>query len=156
MTQKLSAWGICSLLVMLSLFPGQGYCAAETPEQFLKNFYVWYITTDKGANQALKDEDIYRYVARETVEKIKNRPSEYGYDKSDYFLKMVDPPLSMSGVNIAVGKVTNMGTDTFVAPVAITVTFDGKHLGTEHVVVIFEKIGSDFIILKCMDIYPGL
>lgn len=154
MTQKILAWALCSLLAMLFLSPYAGYCAEQNPRQFIKNFYTWYITTNKGTTQALKDNTIYKYVEKETVEHVKNTPYTYGSDRRDYFLKIYDPPLSMNGVIITVGQVTDMGGGTFVALVTIITDSLSKERTHDDVVMILRKTNGALKIIKCVDVYP--
>lgn len=121
--KKILSRTILSLLLLLICSTQYGYCAEERPEQFVKDFYTWYITVDEGRQLAITHDDIYKYVAQETVQKVRNIPGAYGSDRRDYFLKMLDYPLNMSGVTIQVGKITDMGMATFVVPVTISTRF---------------------------------
>lgn len=144
---------LCLLLALL-IVPQTGQSAEQSPAQFLKDFYAWYITTDKGSIRAIHDAAIYQYVARETVEQVKSISYELGTDRRDYFLKSGNPPLSMEGVTIYVGQVTNMGVGTYVAPVTIVSSLSDKHTREDTVVVILKKIDGMLKIVRCVDIYP--
>lgn len=142
------------MLLALLVVPQSGQSAEQRPAQFIKDFYTWYITTSKGTFAAMHDVGIYQYVAPEIVEYAKSTTGQYGTDRRDYFLKLGDPPLSMEGVTIDVGKVTDMGAGTFVAPVIIVSTFPDKYQLHNPVVVILKKIDGALKIIKCVDSYP--
>ncbi|MDR2503953.1 MAG: hypothetical protein LBD82_06200 [Deltaproteobacteria bacterium] len=76
------------LLFISMLLPGRAFGEEHTPEQFIKNFYSWYITVDEGRGLALKNDDIYQYVDAETVKQIRNTSIRYGGDRRDYFIKL--------------------------------------------------------------------
>ncbi len=154
MSQSIPCKIICFVLVAFFSFPQIVHCEEQSPDQFLKDFYVWYITTAEGTYRALNDNGIYRYVKRETVEEVKKLPQTYGYDRRDYFLKIFDMPLGMEGTDISVGKVTDMGMDTFVVPVIIATTFDNESSIKDYIIVFIQKIDGNFKIVKCMDPYP--
>jgi hypothetical protein len=141
---------LCSLSILMLLFPQNVNAAEKTPQEFLKEFYTWYITTAEGTSRALDDERIYDYVTHDTVERAKNGDSR---DQRDYFLKMYDFPLNMSNVDIVVGDVTDMSGDTTVAPVTITSDLF-RYRTVNHIVVVLKKINNDIKITHCIDTYP--
>ena len=146
--------GAVCLFIAAFFLPLGGHCAEQNPEQFLKEFYTWYITRDGEAGGALKvfhGEEIYKYVEKKSVEKIKALNNQYATGRLDYFLKQSDTMSSMSGVTISVGEVTQMDTRTFVAPVTISESLHGR---TTRVVVILRKIDGALKIIKCVDILP--
>lgn len=99
--------------------------------------------------------NIYLYVARETVEELKKRPSGSGYDGTDYFLKINDTPTDMNGVSILVNKTEALGPDTFVSTVTIVyVDKFGHRLPDGLIVVVLKKIQGKLKIFKCSDSYP--
>ena len=147
---------VCLFIAAFFFLPHGGHCAGQNPEQFIKEFYTWYITKNEGAFKAFDGDEIYKYVEKETVEKIK---SEFyrecsACDQLDYVTKRYASPLSMSGVTISVGKVTQMDTKTFVAPVTIIETSSSGYIGYIHVVVVLREKDGALKIFKCIDIYP--
>ncbi len=144
------------LFIALSLFPRRGWCAEQTPEQFLRDFYTWYITADKGMALAVEDPGIYRYVPAETVENAK-APCRVRRDKRDYFLKLSDPPLNMTGVEIRVGDPASVGSGFLVAVVEIISTYvngPDELSASNHTVVLLKQSGDGLKIMKCLDIHP--
>lgn len=153
MQQKSLIKILCFLFVLLFMQPQYGQCADKTPEQFLEDFYSWYITTSKGVDGALQDKEINNYVAQEVIERVKKSDEGVEPERRDYFIKREDTPLSMDGVRIGVGKVTAMGANIFVAPVTITSRIFDIRPRSNIVIVIFKKKNGMFKIVKCVDSY---
>ncbi len=148
---------VCLFIAAFFFLPLGGQCAEQNPEQFLKEFYTWYITRDGEAGGALKvfhGEEIYKYVEKESVEEIKALRNQYATGRLDYFLKESDTMSSMSGVTISVGEVTQMDTYTLVAPVIIIYTYPSGYIRYTHIVVILREKDGVLKIVKCIDIYP--
>ncbi|MFS2221182.1 DUF3828 domain-containing protein [Pantoea sp. B65] len=58
------------ILVALSL-PARANAALQKPEDFVRQFYDWYITADKGNNPAEMSDEIYKYVAKSTTDRVR-------------------------------------------------------------------------------------
>lgn len=70
------------------------YCATEStvsPEETVRAFYRWFIEHNNDQTYPLREPDIYRYVAKETVYLL-NDDYRRGYlpGDVDYFLKVQD------------------------------------------------------------------
>lgn len=142
------------LFVLLLLSPPPVSCAEQDPVKFLTEFYTWYIPAQSVMYPEYHS-NIYLYVARETVEKVKKRPQNPGYDRTDYFLKLSDTPVDMNGVSILVAPVETLGPDTLATVVTIVhVDKDGHHFPDGVIVVVLKKIEGKLKIFKCIDTYP--
>lgn len=101
---------------------------------------------------ALNHKDILRYVAQDTIDKIKKMSlgtPPYDYD---YFLKTSNPPQNMSGVDIFISQVEPLGTNSFAAIVEFNIKHREHQL--EKIIIILEKSNNNIRIIKCLDIYP--
>jgi hypothetical protein len=62
-----------------------------TPESTVRAFYAWFIRHDTDHSYPLNEGDIYKYVAKDTVNRLR---SDYAHggppDGVDYFLKVQD------------------------------------------------------------------
>lgn len=163
MTWQRLPGAVCLFIAALFFLPHGGHCAEQNPEQFLKEFYAWYITKDEGAFKAFDGDEIYKYVEKETVEDVKSEFYRHSsaHDHLDYFTKIYDSPLNMSGITISVGSVTRMDTYTLVAPVTILEVSYDKYDGTihryeriTHIVVVLREKDGVLKIVKCIDIFP--
>lgn len=85
-----------SAIFILGLAFAQGAIAPataatpETPESVVKTFYTWYLQRQDGPYQ-LTDNSIYRYVAKPTVDNLRD---DYRHKRlpggSDYFTRVQD------------------------------------------------------------------
>lgn len=154
MTRQRLAGAVCFFIAAFFFLPLKGNCAGQNPEQFLKEFYTWYITTNEGTLKAYTSDEIYNYVERETIEEVKSALYRYASDRLDYFTKIYDPPLSMSGVTISVENVTRTDINTFIASVIIITTYPSEYKEATHIVVILREKDGTLKIVKCVDILP--
>lgn len=136
--------------------PQVGYCAEQTPEKFVLEFYAWYFKVDKGAELAEKNGEIYAYVDKTVVEIAKNEAgAEY------YFTKMYSYSAAWDTVEVIAGDSVTMSGGVIVVPV--TFRLDGEN-GTSanaqevcddyQVIVFIKQENSDFRIIKVVDCYP--
>ncbi|MGD9662816.1 MAG: hypothetical protein AB7U63_16265 [Porticoccaceae bacterium] len=149
--QKLFDRAISCLFMVIFLFPQPVYCAEQDPVQFITEFYTWYIP----CLDALNNNDIYNYIAHDTIEEIKKISVIPGYDRIDYFIKLSNFPSNMNGVSILVNPVKSIGPDTLVTIVTIVyIDKFGHHFPDGVIVVIVKKIEGKLKIFKCIDTYP--
>lgn len=92
--------------------------STQAPEQRVTAFYTWFVKNDTDQTFPLNLADIYRYVAKNTVDRLK---SEYAYGGApqgvDYFLKVQDYDRSDWLAHIAARPAIMLGD---VAVVAVT------------------------------------
>ena len=146
--------GIALFILVTPTVPArQGYCETQTPEQLVRNFYAWYFEADKGPVAAENKDEIYKYVARETVKYIKELPPP----SVSYFAKANTCNAIWNNPTVVVGKAIPMAGNTFVLPVTFNLNFEFRgelcH-ETYYVVVFVEKENKNFYITKVVDIYP--
>lgn len=152
--QKMFSALVFSLLTTI-LLPTQIVNGAEQdPVKFITEFYTWYISAPNSIDVA-NSKDVYKYIAKETLEEIKIIPDRPGRDRTDYFLKLSSGPVDMNGVSILVNQVETLGTDTLVAAVTIVhIDKAGHRFPDGLIVVILKVIEGEFKIFKCIDVYP--
>lgn len=80
------------LMLIGILFQGVSHAqTSQTPEQRVTAFYSWFVKNDTDQTYPLNLGDIYHYVAKDTVDRLK---SEYAHGGAphgvDYFLKVQD------------------------------------------------------------------
>lgn len=151
MTRKLLTAIMLSSLLLLALSSQSSVCARQTPEQFVREFYTWYIAVDNKGMNPICHSDIHRYVYGETVGNVQNPQFSDNRAKRDYFLKTLEGFHAIPETRIVTGKATPLGKDFFAIPVTIT-----DELKSQNVIVIVKNVQSSFKITKCIDIYPEL
>ena len=143
--------GIALLLfIALALPLRQGYCEEQTPEQLVRDFYVWYFKMDEGAKRPEKSDEIYKYVAEKAVKYIRHLPP----GGVSYFAK-ANTYGSVGWVHpkIVVGESVPMAGDMYIVPVTFELRYEDYH-EDYHVVVFVMKEKGIFHIIKVTDIYP--
>ena len=111
----------------------------------VKAFYSWYIGKQSGAALPLLDKNIYGYVNKETVDRLR---TAYRHDRlpggSDYFTKVQDYDEHDWLANIVVATPVTLG-DVTIVPV----TFGSKD--KVSVIVFLRKQGDAWKIVKVDD-----
>ncbi|MFM0738808.1 DUF3828 domain-containing protein [Paraburkholderia xenovorans] len=134
-----------TLWISSLLFQHQAFAASSTPEASTKAFYSWYIKLQSNETYPLLDKDIYLYVTRSTVDKLR---SAYRHNKlpgdSDYFMKVQDYDEQDWSRSIATREPILLG-DIAVVPV----TFGSKD--KVSVLVFLRKQGDRWKITKVDD-----
>jgi len=134
-----------TLWISSLLFQHQAFAASPTPEASTKAFYSWYIKLQSNETYPLLDKDIYLYVTRSTVDKLR---SAYRHNKlpgdSDYFTKVQDYDEQDWSRSIATREPILLG-DIAVVPV----TFGSKD--KVSVLVFLRKQGDRWKITKVDD-----
>jgi len=76
----------------------------STPESTTRQFYVWYMKKDVGSGFIMLDKQAYDYVARCTVDRLRD---DYKHGSlpgdTDYFLKVQDYDERDWSLNMAIG-----------------------------------------------------
>ena len=142
------------LMALLLVLPQAARCEEQTPIEFIKEFYTWYISTDGGSQKAIRSDEIYTYVEKNTVDAVREISYLYGTDRRDYFLRLSNGPLSMDGVSFTVKSSSELGYRTFILLVTIIEKKHGQTVKNDPVVVVVRKTDGQLKIVKCIDTYP--
>ena len=137
---------ICALtgILCLGFFCPKAADAAQTPQEFVKEFYEWYIIKHYEQNDILENEKLPEYVDDALIAYLKKKGSSDLY----YFTQMGET-LEFKESCIFVKSVLSMADGVFVVPV----TFKGK--GFEYYVIAYiKKTESSFKIASISDAYP--
>ena len=119
--------------------------AAQTPQEFVKEFYEWYIIKHYEFQDILENEKLPEYVDESLIAYLKKRGSSDLY----YFLQHGSSTSVFKECRIVVKDALKMTDDVFVVPV----TFKGEKF--ENTVIAYvKKEDSVFKIASVSDIYP--
>ena len=107
---------ICVLTSMLCLgiFCPKAVEAAQTPQEFVKEFYEWYIIKHYAFQDILENEKLPEYVDESLIAYLKKRGSSDLY----YFLQHGSSTSVFKECRIVVKDALKMTDDVFVVPVA--------------------------------------
>lgn len=121
-----------------------GYCAEQTPEQLVRDFYAWYFVADRGEDMAEKNDEIYKYVAKALVTDVRTDTSGIYY-----FTKVGSYGSLWTGVVADVKNAVGIGGGVFMVPVEFV-------LGQErrNVIALVKSYDGELKIFKVMDVYP--
>ena len=110
---------ICVLtsLLCLGFFCPKAANAAQTPQEFVKKFYEWYLIKDYDLSDALKQDKLAEYVDEELIAEL--REEEKCHEMS-YFTQMGPFFIGFKNAKVHVGGVLHMTNDVFVVPATIT------------------------------------
>ena len=138
---------ICVLISMLCLgiFCPKAADAAQTPQEFVKEFYEWYLIKHYENKDILEEEKLPEYVEESLVEYLKAKPSSDIY----YFIQHGSSTMAFKDCRIVVKDTLKMTDDVFVVPV----TFKGEDF-ERTVIAYVKKIDSGFKIASVSDAYP--
>ncbi len=137
---------ICVLtcLLCLGIFCPKAVEAAQTPQEFVKDFYKWYFIKYYELVDIFKEEKLPEYVDESLIEDLKRKGSTDLY----YFIHFSET-VAFKDCNIVVKDVLKMADNVFVVPV----TFKGE--GLERAVIAYvKKVDSGFKIASVSDVYP--
>ena len=138
---------ICVITGMLCLgfFCPKAADAAQTPQEFVKEFYEWYIIKHYEFQDILENEKLPEYVDESLIAYLKKRGSSDLY----YFIQFGSSTTVFKECRIVVKDALKMTDDVFVVPV----TFKGEKF--ENTVIAYvKKEDSVFKIASVSDIYP--
>ena len=110
---------ICVLTSMLCLgiFCPREADAAQTPQEFVKEFYEWYLIEDYDFSDALKQDKLAEYVDEKMIEELRQ---EEKCREMSYFTQMGQFFIGFKNAKVRVGDVLPMTDDVFVVPATIT------------------------------------
>ena len=139
---------ICVLTGMLCLgfFSPKAADAAQTPQEFVKEFYEWYLIKDYDLSDALKQDKLAEYVDEGLIAVL--REEEKCHEMS-YFTQMGPFFIRFKNAKVRVGDVLPMTGDVFVVPATIT-----KESIEKIVIVYVHKKDGTFKIYSVSDAYP--
>ena len=138
---------ICVLASMLYLgvLCPKAANAVQTPQEFVKEFYEWYLIKHYEHKDILEEEKLPEYVGESLIEYLKSKPSSDIY----YFIQHGSSTMAFKDCRIVVKDALKMTDDVFVVPV----TFKGE--GYERAVIAYvKKVDSVFKIASVSDAYP--
>ena len=138
---------ICVLTGMLCLgfFCPRAANAAQTPQDFVKEFYGWYLSKYYEHKDILEEEKLPEYVEESLIEYLKVKPSSDIY----YFIQHGSSTMAFKDCRIVVKDTLKMTGDVFVVPV----TFKGEDF-ERAVIAYVKKVDSGFKIASVSDAYP--
>ena len=138
---------ICVLTGMLCLgfFCPRAANAAQTPQDFVKEFYGWYLSKHHEHKDILEEEKLPEYVEESLIEYLKVKPSSDIY----YFIQHGSSTMAFKDCRIVVKDTLKMTGDVFVVPV----TFKGEDF-ERAVIAYVKKVDSGFKIASVSDAYP--
>ena len=128
----------------LAFFCPKAADAAQTPQEFVKEFYEWYIIKHYEQNDILENENLPKYVDESLIAYLKKKGSSDLY----YFTQMGET-LEFKESCIFVKSVLSMADGVFVVPV----TFKGKDF-EYYVIAYIKKTESSYKIASISDAYP--
>ena len=137
----------CVLTGMLCLgfFCPRAANAAQTPQDFVKEFYGWYLSKHYEHKDILEEEKLPEYVEESLIEYLKVKPSSDIY----YFIQHGSSTMAFKDCRIVVKDTLKMTGDVFVVPV----TFKGEDF-ERAVIAYVKKVDSGFKIASVSDAYP--
>ena len=133
-------------LLCLGFFCPNAANAAQTPQEFVKEFYEWYFIEDYDFSDALKQDKLAEYVDEKLIAEL--RQEEKCHEMS-YFTQMGPFFIGFKNAKVHVGGVLHMTNDVFVVPVTIT-----KESIEKIVIVYVHKQDGTFKIHSVSDAYP--
>ena len=138
---------ICVLASMLCLgiFCPKAADAAQTPQEFVKEFYEWYIIKHYEIDDILEEKKLPEYVDESLIAYLKRRGSSDLY----YFIQFGSSTTVFKECRIVVKDALKMTDDIFVVPIV----FKGKKFEST-VIAYVKKVESGFKIASVSDAYP--
>ena len=138
---------ICVLtsLLCLGIFYPKAVDAAQTPQEFVKEFYEWYLIKHYEHKDILEEENLPEYLEESLIEWLKVKPASDIY----YFIQHGSSTMAFKDCRVVVKDVLKMTGDVFVVPV----TFKGENY-ERAVIAYVKKVDSGFKIASVSDAYP--
>ncbi len=135
--------GLAFLFAALWLLSAAPAGAAQTPEDFVGEFYTWYMAACNDGGDPWEDEAMMKYVARDTVEAVRAaRRDPVDFLQSgmvyDWNSPVAHPAFPMAG-------------DLMVVPVSMRMAGEDW-----HVIVFVKQDGETMSIVKTANIFPLL
>ena len=137
---------ICVLTSMLclSFFCPKEADAAQTPQEFVKEFYEWYLIKHYELDNVLTEEKLPEYVDEKLILYLKKKEVT-----SLYYFTQMGETMQFKDCRVLVKNVLTMTDDIYVVPVI----FKGKDF-YNVVIAYVKKTGSEFKIASISDAYP--
>ena len=137
---------ICVLTTMLCLgfFCPKAAGAAQTPQEFVKEFYDWYLIKHYELDNVLTEEKLPEYVDETLIGYLKQKEVT-----SLYYFTQMGETMQFKDCRVLVNNALFMTDDVYVVPVI----FKGKDF--YNVVISYvKKTGTEFKIASISDAYP--
>ena len=137
---------ICMLASMLCLgiFCPKAVEAAQTPQEFVKEFYEWYLIKHYELDNVLTEEKLPEYVDEKLILYLKKKEVT-----SLYYFTQMGETMQFKDCRVLVKNVLTMADDVYVVPVL----FKGKDF-YNVVIAYVKKSGLEFKIASISDAYP--
>ena len=137
---------ICVLTTMLCLgiLGPKAADAAQTPQEFVKEFYEWYLIKHYELDNVLTEEKLPEYVDENLILYLKKKEVT-----SLYYFTQMGETMQFKDCRVLVKNVLTMADDVYVVPVL----FKGKDF-YNVVIAYVKKSGSEFKIASISDAYP--
>ena len=137
---------ICMLtsLLCLGFFCPNAANAAQTPQEFVKEFYEWYLIKHYELDNVLTEEKLPEYVDENLILYLKKKEVT-----SLYYFTQMGETMQFKDCRVLVNNVLTMADDVYVVPVL----FKGKNF-YNVVIAYVKKSGSEFKIASISDAYP--
>ena len=137
---------ICMLtsLLCLGFFCPNAANAAQTPQEFVKEFYEWYLIKHYELDNVLTEEKLPEYVDEKLILYLKKKEVT-----SLYYFTQMGETMQFKDCRVLVKNVLTMTDDVYVVPVL----FKGKDF-YNVVIAYVKKSGSEFKIASISDAYP--
>ena len=136
---------ICVLTTMLCLgiLGSKAADAAQTPQEFVKEFYEWYLIKHYELDNVLTEEKLPEYVDENLILYLKKKEVT-----SLYYFTQMGETMQFKDCRVLVKNVLTMADDVYVVPVL----FKGKDF-YNVVIAYVKKSGSEFKIASISDAY---
>ena len=137
---------ICVLTSMLCLgvFCPNAADATQTPQEFVKEFYEWYLVRYCELVDIFEEEKLPEYVDESLIAYLKRKEVT-----SLYYFTQMGETMQFKDCRVLVKNVLTMTDDVYVVPVL----FKGKDF-YNVVIAYVKKSGSEFKIASISDAYP--
>ena len=137
---------ICMLtsLLCLGFFCPNAANAAQTPQEFVKEFYEWYLIKHYELDNVLTEEKLPEYVDETLIGYLKQKEVT-----SLYYFTQMGETMQFKDCRVLVKNVLTMTDDMYVVPVI----FKGKDF-YNVVIAYVKKSGAEFKIAYISDAYP--
>ena len=131
-------------MLCLGIFCPKAADAAQTPQEFVKQFYEWYFIKYYELVDIFEEEKLPEYVDESLIENLKKRGSSDLY----YFIHFGET-VAFKDCRIVVKDALKMTDDVFVVPAR----FQGDDF-ERTVIAYVKKSDSGFKITSVSDVYP--
>ena len=137
---------ICVLtgLLCLGLLCPKAADAAQTPQEFVKEFYGWYLSKHYEHKDILEDGKLPGYVDETLIGYLKQKEVT-----SLYYFTQMGETMQFKDCRVLVNNALSMTDDVYVVPVI----FKGKDF-YNVVIAYVKKTGTEFKIASISDAYP--